>query len=99
MWKIIKLECLLNYNNLQNVVLKAYWEYTISQDNEQETISGIKQFTAPSEDNFIPYENLTEQIVLDWLWKEISKQATEELAIKKLNDKINPPIISLSLPW
>jgi hypothetical protein len=50
--------------------------------------------------DFIPYDELTQEIVLNWIWNSgVSKEATEANVQQQIDNKINPPIVSPPLPW
>jgi len=46
----------------------------------------------------VPYDNLTQDTVLGWVWASVDKEATEAALAKKINDLKNPPV-STGLPW
>jgi hypothetical protein len=51
--------------------------------------------------NFIPFEDLTEGVVLGWVWDKISKPGMEALAAKIKQEAENPaPVaVEVKLPW
>lgn len=105
-WNIKKIECKISENGLSNIVYKVYWECIITEIiNEQTHYSGASASTnlsSPDPDNFISYESLTEEQVVVWLLDAIGDSSVQELyndLIKKLNEQINPTIVSLALPW
>jgi len=58
-WSITSLES----NPLTGIVISAGWKCS----NEQVNRTGISVFNEPIE-TIIPYANLTEDIVLNWVW-------------------------------
>jgi hypothetical protein len=49
---------------------------------------------------FIPYQDLTLDIVLGWIWANgVDKAATEAAVQTQIDNQINPPIITPTLPW
>ena len=46
----------------------------------------------------IPYENLTPETVLGWVWETVSKQATEDALAANIALQKNP-ITSTGVPW
>jgi hypothetical protein len=90
-----------------DVVITADWRCngteTIGTGDDAKTYSGTcygsASFAPPSE-NFTPYEDLTEQQVLDWCFANgVDKTAIEANVTQQINDQINPPIIAPPLPW
>ena len=90
-----------------DVVITADWrcngtETTGSGDTEQTysgTCYGSCSF-APPTGSFTPYEDLTEQQVLDWCFANGVDQAAIEANVSlQIANQINPPVVSLPLPW
>ncbi len=82
-----------------DVVITADWRCNGSQDQYSGTCYGSTSFAPPSGD-FTPYDQLTEQQVLDWCFASgVDKIAIEANVTQQINDQINPPVIALPLPW
>jgi hypothetical protein len=82
-----------------NVVITADWRCNGTQDQYNGTCYGSCSFAPPS-GSFTPYEDLTEQQVLDWCYANgVDKTAIEANVTQQINDQINPPIIAPPLPW
>lgn len=104
-WSITKLFCIPNLNGQQNVIVNIEWKVSI-----EETIDSKKYYAektgiigsgfSPNIINFTPFDQLTEQQVLNWVWSNgISKEGTESILQGDINSQINPPIITPPLPW
>jgi len=97
-WIIQKLE-----STQQNGgVIKAYWLVRLEQDGHQATASGSTEFKPnPDAADFVPYESLTEQNVIDWVQQElgqeklsaISADLDAQIAHKKTQGVVR------NLPW
>ncbi len=82
-----------------NVVITADWRCNGTQDQYSGTCYGSCSF-APPTDSFTPYEDLTEQQVLDWCYENgVDQAAIEANVTQQINDQINPPVVTLPLPW
>ena len=82
-----------------NVVITADWRCNGSQESFSGTCYGSCSFQPPS-GSFTPYEDLTEQQVLDWCYENgVDKNAIEANVLFQIANQINPPIVSLPLPW
>ncbi len=106
-WIIERLLCKPVEGSLTDVVITADWrcngvETTGSGDTEQTysgTCYGSCSFAPPTE-NFTPYDQLTEQQVLNWCWENgVDKTAIEANVSLQIANQINPPVVSLPLPW
>ena len=48
----------------------------------------------------IPYDQLTQAQVLEWVWANgVDKAAIEASIAAQIQDQINPPVIQPPLPW
>ena len=82
-----------------DVVITADWRCNGSQDQYSGTCYGSASFAPPTE-AFTPYEDLTEQQVLDWCYANgVDKTAIEANVTAQIQNQINPPVVSLPLPW
>jgi len=83
-----------------DVVITADWRCNGSQDNYSGTCYGSCSFAPPSGSGFTPYKDLTEQQVLGWCYQNgVDKAAIEANVTAQIEAQINPPVVSLPLPW
>lgn len=102
-WYINQLECLPTDGQYQDFVLVAHWNR-----NAKETINGVDYFASVygaqsfSKDdvaNFIPYEDLTYDIVCGWLDASLDVEALDLNLDQQIQNQVNPPIVVLPLPF
>lgn len=103
-WQIEQLWVKPSEGQLTDVVVTAAWRCNGNQSDGDQTYTGTcygtSSFVAPDPTQFVPYPQLTEQQVLDWVWASgIDKDATEANVQKQIADQINPPVITPALPW
>ena len=46
----------------------------------------------------IPYEQLTEEVVLSWVWEKVDKEATEAAVLAQIEAQKNP-VTASGTPW
>jgi hypothetical protein len=98
-WIIERLLVKPTEGSLTDVVITADWRCNGSQDQYTGTCYGSASFAPPSE-NFTPYEDLTEQQVLDWCYANgVDQKAIEANVTAQIENQINPPVIAPPLPW
>lgn len=99
-WKISNLECVVSQNGLENIVDIIHWRYvaTDTQNNISLDMYGAQKMSDPSSDNFIPYNDLTLDMVSEWLESMIDIQLMQEKLTNQINLQINPTKVNLSLP-
>lgn len=80
-------------------VVVAHWRAMIEDEGFTSSVYSTVGFTPdPTSSNYKPYEDLTEEDVLDWVWLSIDKDATEASLSQQVELQKNPPIAS-GLPW
>ena len=85
--------------SLTDVVITADWRCNGSQDSYSGTCYGSCSFAPPTE-GFTPYPDLTQDQVLGWCYSNgVDKTAIEANVTAQIEAQINPPVVSLPLPW
>jgi hypothetical protein len=107
LWLIERLLVKPTEGSNTDVVITADWrcngtETTGSGDTEKTysgTCYGSCSFAPPS-GSFTPYEDLTQDQVLGWCYANgVDKSAIEANVTLQIQNQINPPVVSLPLPW
>jgi hypothetical protein len=98
-WLIERLLVKPTEGSLTDVVVTADWRCNGSQESFSGTCYGSSSFAPPS-GSFTPYEDLTEQQVLDWCFANgVDQKAIEANVTAQIENQINPPVIAPPLPW
>jgi hypothetical protein len=98
-WIIERLLVKPTEGTYSDVVITADWRCNGTQDQYSGTCYGSASFAPPS-GSFTPYEDLTEQQVLDWCFANgVDQKAIEANVTQQINNQINPPVIAPPLPW
>lgn len=90
-----------------DVVVTANWRCnsveTVGTGDEAKTYYGTAYGScsfAPPTGSFTPYPDLTQDQVLDWCYANgVDKNAIEANVTAQIQNQINPPVVSLPLPW
>ena len=99
LWIIERLLVKPTEGSLTDVVITADWRCNGTQDQYSGTCYGSCSFQPPSGE-FTPYEDLTEQQVLNWCYANGVDQAAIEANVSlQIENQINPPVVTLPLPW
>ena len=98
-WLIERLLCKPLEGSNPDVVITADWRCNGSQDSFSGTCYGSCSFQPPS-GSFTPYEDLTQEQVLQWCYENgVDKTAIEANVSLQIENQINPPVVALPLPW
>jgi hypothetical protein len=102
-WYINDLECVPQDGDLTNFVIIAHWvrmaKETINEVKYFASIYGSQSFSKDLATAFIPYNDLTYEIVCSWLDAAIDVEALDLGLDNQIENQVNPPIIKLPLPF
>ena len=103
LWLIERLLTKPVEGSLTDVVITADWRCNGTVQSPTETYSGTCYGScsfAPPTGSFTPYEDLTQDQVLSWCFANgVDKSAIEANVSLQIENQINPPVVSLPLPW
>lgn len=94
-------------NNMERVltdgfVLIAYWTCTAMQDGKSYQVYGSQPFPYdPSQPDFVPYDQLTEPLVVGWVQAAMGPEKVAEqeaTAVAQLQQVLNPTT-AVGAPW
>ena len=95
--------CVPQDGELQDFVIDVCWvriaKETINEKEYQASVYGSQSFSKDDVANFIPYENLTYDIVCSWLDASIDVAALDLNLDAQIENQVNPPIVILPLPF
>jgi hypothetical protein len=102
-WYINQLDCVPQDGDLTDFVVVAHWnrlaEETIKEKEYIASVYGAQSFSKDDVTNFIPYEDLTYDIVCGWLDNSIDTEALDLNLDQQIENQVNPPVITLPLPF
>ena len=82
-----------------DVVITADWRCNGTDETYSGTCYGSCSFQPPSGE-FTPYEDLTQEQVLNWCYENgVDQAAIEANVTQQIENQINPPVVTLPLPW
>ena len=99
LWLIERLLVKPTEGTLTDVVITADWRCNGTDEIYSGTCYGSCSFQPPS-GSFTPYEDLTQDQVLQWCYENgVDKTAIEANVTLQIENQINPPVVVLPLPW
>lgn len=86
------LDILKQDNDLQDVVYNIHWVLTAYSDQGTTASAiGTKKIPSPDPNNFTPYDELTEEIVIGWLQSEgVDSPVVKNSLGEQIYEKENP---------
>ena len=103
-WIIERLDCYPEFEQEQDVVCTVYWRCNASETADPQpfyaTCYGSVGVTLSPESPFIPYADLTQEQVLQWVYEGgVDKAATEAALAAQIEDQKHPKVVTKPLPW
>jgi hypothetical protein len=90
-------------DGLDDVVFTVHWRRNATDVVGDNTyfadVYGSLAVPAPSPEDFTPYEDLTFEQVCGWLEAGLDTPAIDAGLAVQIENLINPPVVSLPLPW
>lgn len=103
-WKITGLKT-RDFDGKPSAIVQTYWQKIGTDEAGNEgTFTGATPFTIDPTDTsgpFVPFEQLTEQAVIDWI-KTVVVGSYEEHVNNKIKEQIDlkvSPVVEASMPW
>ena len=88
---------------LTDVICVIHWRYQAEETQEDKTyfaeVYGTLSVPSPDPTDFVPYEQVTYEMVCSWLESGLNTESLIENLESQIADQINPKIISLPLPF
>ena len=102
-WAVTSLYTETVNDEIDYVVIANYTVIGVDNTYSAE-LSNIARFSTASVSPFIPYAELTEDIVIDWIQQELGPDGVSNLEAciqGQINSQINPPVVPVNtpLPW
>lgn len=99
-WKINALDAKVSVDDVQNVVYTVHWSLIATSENGEHTVSNIGTHGVEYDaDNFVPYENLTEAIVIGWLEAGLNVESIKAGLDAQIEKLITPEEITYTDPF
>jgi hypothetical protein len=102
-WIISQLNCAVELEGLPNVINVIHWRYNATKVEGDKTYFaetyGASNVSQPNPQTFIPYEDVTEQEIINWLEQILPIQAMQSSLEANIALQINPVEVTLPLPW
>lgn len=99
-WVISALNCIPQAPEGADYVVTAHWSCNGSDGTYSSSVYSTCSFSVVQGTQFVPYDDLTEELVLSWCWNNgVDKDSAEAAVAQGIENQINPPIVTPPLPW
>ena len=99
-WNINQLNAYPEKDGKQDVVFTVHWTLEGVDGEFTGSSYGSAGVTLDPKAPYTPYEDLTQDEVLDWVWASgVDKDETEEAVNSQIESQKNPTVVTPPLPW
>ena len=101
-WGITKIKAYPAVEDKVNVICTVEWKLTATNGEHNKQIFGTISVPVEHLEPFTPYDDLTEEQVLGWVHGMMGPDQIAQLEaglLVQLEEMINPPIVTIALPW
>jgi hypothetical protein len=99
-WTITAMNCYPTVGSETDVVFTVHWTCSGTDGTYTSSVYSTCSVPTPTGTTFTPYDQLTQEQVLGWIWDNgVDKDATEAAVQQQLDNQINPPVVTPPLPW
>lgn len=102
-WSVSSMDCYPTYENWTDVVFSVHWRLTGVKTVDGKMYSdsryGSASVSTSTITTFVPYNELTLDMVVGWIYTEVNGDALKESIANSIQDQISPKIVSLPPPW
>lgn len=99
-WTISVLNCIPQTAEGADYVVTAHWRLTGTDGTYTGQVYSTCSFPVESKPDFTPFNQLTQQQVLGWIWTNgVDKDSAEAAVAQQIQNQITPPITTPALPW
>lgn len=99
-WIFSAFDCKVNENEMQNIVTTVHWRYQgIDENNVSAELYGAQGLPEPTPEAFIPYPELSEQQVIEWMEQTMDIQEMQLNIANQIDAIENPTNTTLPAPW
>lgn len=101
-WEVISLDSKPEYEGMANVVTAVKWIVQSDVHGKDNTVMGHTEIAFDADSPFINYDNLTSEVVLDWVKASLGEEkvASYESAIASHDEVLEQRSqVNSGLPW
>jgi hypothetical protein len=96
----IKVEIAPSLDGHTDVVTRVRYNYKgVNEDGIEGTFAGATPMPLPGDENFIPFDQLTEPEVASWLEAVADLPHMQQQITKQIENQINPKYVPVPNPW
>ena len=99
-WIFSAFDCKVSEEGMQNVITTVHWRYNgTNEDGVSAEVYGAQAVGTPTPEAFIPYPELSEEQVIEWMEDIINVEEMKANIDSQIDAIVNPVNVTLQAPW
>lgn len=99
-WSVISMTSYPQAEGQVDVVFQVNWMCSGTEGSVGASNGGVAYVTYTAGSPYTPYDQLTQEQVLGWVYASGVDQAAVEASVQmQIDERLNPPTVNLPLPW
>ena len=96
-WRINAVDCYTSKDGLEKVAYNVHWSYFATNGEHTASMIGVQSVGEPNPDNFVAFEDLTEDDVISWISASMDVEQMQSNLDKQIEDLVAPKVVTLQL--
>jgi hypothetical protein len=96
-WKINAVDCYTSKDGLEKVAYNVHWSFFATDGEHNASMIGVQSVGEPNLDNFVPFDQLTEEQVVSWITASMDVEQMQANLDKQIEDLVAPKVVTLQL--
>lgn len=89
-WRINAIDCYTSKEGLEKVAYNVHWYYFATDGEHTTSMIGVQSVGEPDPENFVAFEELTEEQVVEWI--------TASMDVEQMQENLDTQIAELAAP-
>ena len=89
-WRINAIDCYTSKEGLEKVAYNVHWSYFATDGEHTASMIGVQSVGEPDPENFVAFEELTEEQVVEWI--------TASMDVEQMQESLDAQIAELAVP-
>ena len=96
-FKINAVDCYTSKDGLEKVAYNVHWSYFGTDGTHTASMIGVQSIGEPNPENFVAFEDLTEEQVIGWISASMDVEKMQENLDKQLAELAAPTTVTLQI--
>ena len=96
-FKINAIDCYTSKDGLEKVAYNVHWSYFGTDGTHTASMIGVQSIGEPNPENFVAFEDLTEEQVIEWISASMDVDKMQENLDRQLAELAAPTTVTLQI--